>query len=140
MAKIKVLDVAQEVGMEEDKLLSKLKGMGVKIKEKKAEESQLEEGLAADERIIERDETMEVVEKRVKPTVIRRRVRTVEPKTPPPEAEPEPPVEPAAETMPETAAEMPVPEAEPEEVKAAAEEAVREVEPAGEEPGAEAER
>ncbi len=115
MAKIKVLDVAQEVGMEEDKLLSKLKGMGVKIKEKKAEESQLEEGLAADERIIERDETMEVVEKRVKPTVIRRRARTVEPKTPPPEAEPEPPVEPTAETMPETAAEMPVPEAEPEE-------------------------
>ena len=137
MAKIKVLDVAQEVGMEEDKLLSKLKGMGVKIKEKKAEESQLEEGLETGERIIERDETMEVVEKRVKPTVIRRRVRTVEPKTPPPEAEPEHPAERTAETMPEPAPETVVPEAEPEDMKAAAQEAVREVEPAGEEPVAE---
>ena len=138
MAKIKVLDVAQEVGMDEDKLLSKLKGMGVKIKEEKAEEAQLEEGLATDERIIDRDETSEVVEKRVKPTVIRRRVRTVEPKTPPPEAEPEAPVEPAAETMPEPTPEMPVPEAEPEDVKVAAtQEAVRGVEPADEEPVAE---
>ena len=80
MAKIKVLDVAREVGMEEDKLLSKLKGMGVKIKEKEDEETQSDEGLASDERVIERDEVKEVVEKRVKPTVIRRRVRALEPK------------------------------------------------------------
>ena len=88
MAKIKVLDVAQEVGMEEDKLLSKLKGMGVKIKEKKEEEAEGGEGLAPDEKVIERDEMREVVEKRVKPTVIRRRVRALEPKETKPETPP----------------------------------------------------
>ncbi len=88
MSKIKVLDLAQEVGMEEDKLLSKLKGMGVKVKEKKEEEAEGREGLAPDERVIERDEVSEVVEKRVKPTVIRRRVRTIEPKGVKPEAPP----------------------------------------------------
>ncbi len=88
MAKIKVLDVAQEVGMEEDKLLSKLKGMGVKIKDKKEEEAEGVEVLAPDEKVIERDETREVVEKRVKPTVIRRRARALEPKETEPETHP----------------------------------------------------
>ncbi len=107
MAKIKVLDLAQEVGMEEDKLLSKLKGMGVKVKEKKEEEAEGHEGLAADERVIERDEVSEVVEKRVKPTVIRRRVRTIAPKETEPEAPPageevqEPVVAGAEEGLPE---------------------------------------
>jgi hypothetical protein len=36
MAKIKVLDLAREVGMEDDKLLQKLKRMGVKVKDKKS--------------------------------------------------------------------------------------------------------
>jgi translation initiation factor IF-2 len=95
MAKIKVLDAAQEVGMEEDKLLSKLKGMGVKLKEKKDEEVPGDEVLAPGEKVIERDEMREVVEKRIKPTVIRRRARAIEPteltpETPPlSEAEPE---------------------------------------------------
>ncbi len=88
MSKIKVLDLAQEVGMEEKKLLSKLKGMGVKVKEKKEEEAEGQEGLAPDERVIERDEMSEIVEKRVKPTVIRRRVRTIPPKEAKPEAPP----------------------------------------------------
>jgi translation initiation factor IF-2 len=91
MAKIKVLDAAQEVGMEEDKLLSKLKGMGVKLKEKKEEEPDRDEGLAPDEKVIERDEMREVVEKRVKPTVIRRRARALEPKESPAEAPPSAP-------------------------------------------------
>ena len=34
MAKIKVLDLAREVGMEDEKLLLKLRRMGVKVKEK----------------------------------------------------------------------------------------------------------
>ena len=38
MTKIKVLDLAREVGMEDDKLLLKLKRMGVKVKDKKSEE------------------------------------------------------------------------------------------------------
>jgi translation initiation factor IF-2 len=88
MSKIKVLDLAQEVGMEDDKLLSKLKGMGVKVKEKTEEEAEGQEGLAPDERVIERDEMSEIVEKRVKPTVIRRRVRTLPPKETEPEAPP----------------------------------------------------
>jgi len=97
MAKVKFLDLAQEVGMEDDKLLLKLKRMGVKVKkptepEKKA--SPLEE------KIIERDSEKEVVEKRIKPTVIRRRTRPLEGKPqvveslPPPPPPVEPPVEP----------------------------------------------
>ncbi len=107
MSKIKVLDLAQEVGMEEDKLLSKLKGMGVKVKEKAAEEAEGQEGLAPDEKVIERDEMSEIVEKRVKPTVIRRRVRALppketEPETPPPvEGEQEPFTVEAEEARPE---------------------------------------
>ena len=38
MTKVKVLDLAREVGMEDDKLLMKLKRMGVKMKDKKVEE------------------------------------------------------------------------------------------------------
>ena len=119
MAKIKVLDVAQEVGMEEDKLLSKLKGLGVKIKEKKEEETQGEEGLAPDEKVIERDEMREVVEKRIKPTVIRRRARAVVSTEPAPEA-------------------LPSVEGEHEEVAVQPEETPRDLEKAGEEIAAEA--
>lgn len=93
MAKVKLLDLAKEVGMEDDKLLLKLKRMGVKVKkptepEKKA--SPLEE------KIIERDGEKEVVEKRIKPTVIRRRTRTLEgkPHVEEPLPPPPPPVEP----------------------------------------------
>ena len=97
MAKIRVLDLATEVGMEDDKLLRKLKRMGLKVKDKKVAEP--EKVLSpSDEKIIERDSAKEVVEKRVKPTVIRRRTRTLEPKAeipppPPPEIEiPAPPL------------------------------------------------
>jgi hypothetical protein len=38
MTKSKVLDLAREVGMEDDKLLLKLKRMGVKVKDKKGAE------------------------------------------------------------------------------------------------------
>jgi hypothetical protein len=37
MAKIKVLDLTRDVGMEDDKLLLKLRRMGVKVKHKKGE-------------------------------------------------------------------------------------------------------
>ena len=87
MAKIKVLDLAREVGMEDEKLLLKLKRMGVKVRDKKPAEPEKTVS-PSDEKIIERDSEKEIVEKRVKPTVIRRRVRTleikVEPATPPP--------------------------------------------------------
>jgi translation initiation factor IF-2 len=86
MAKIKVLDLAREVGMEDDKLLLKLRRMGVKVKDKKPVEP--EKISLSDEKIIERDSEKEIVEKRVKPTVIRRRTRSlelkVEPLPPPP--------------------------------------------------------
>ncbi len=77
MAKSKVLDLAREVGMEDDKLLLKLKRMGVKVRDKKAAEPE-KKASSSDERIIERDSEREIVEKRVKPTVIRRRARTLE--------------------------------------------------------------
>ncbi len=85
MTKSKVLDLAREVGMEDDKLLMKLKRMGVKVKDKKLAEPEKKVSLS-DEKIIERDSEKEIVEKRVKPTVIRRRARTLEVKveTPPP--------------------------------------------------------
>ena len=85
MSKIKVLDLARDVGMEDDKLLLKLKRMGVKVKDKKAEEPE-KTASTSDEKIIERDADKEVIEKRVKPTVIRRRTRSLETKA---EAQPE---------------------------------------------------
>lgn len=85
MTKSKVLDLAREVGMEDDKLLLKLKRMGVKVKDKKLAEPDKKVPLS-EEKIIERDSEKEIIEKRVKPTVIRRRARKLEVKveTPPP--------------------------------------------------------
>jgi len=77
MTKSKVLDLAREVGMEDDKLLQKLKRMGVKMKDKKTAEPE-KKASSSDEKIIERNSEKEIVEKRVKPTVIRRRARTLE--------------------------------------------------------------
>ena len=76
MAKVKVLDLAAEVGMEDDKLLLKLRRMGMKVKDKKPMEP--EKVSLSDEKVIERDSEKEVIEKRVKPTVIRRRTRSLE--------------------------------------------------------------
>jgi translation initiation factor IF-2 len=89
MTKIKVLDLAREVGMEDEKLLLKLRRMGVKVKDKKVAETE-KPPAQADEKIIGRDAEKEIVEKRVKPTVIRRRTRSLETK---PELPPPPPVE-----------------------------------------------
>ena len=91
MTKIKVLDLAREVGMEDDKLLQKLKRMGVKVKDKKEEEPE-KTASSSDEKIIERDAQREVVEKRIKPTVIRRRTRTLEAKEAAPVSSLAPPV------------------------------------------------
>jgi translation initiation factor IF-2 len=92
MTKSKVLDLAREVGMEDDKLLLKLKRMGVKVRDKKATEPEKKVS-SSDEKIIKTDSEKEIVEKRVKPTVIRRRARTLEVKVeaaPPPTAVVEP--------------------------------------------------
>jgi len=92
MTKSKVLDLAREVGMGDDKLLLKLKRMGVKVRDKKVPEPEKKVS-SSDEKIIERDSEKEIVEKRVKPTVIRRRARTLEVKVeavPPPAAIVEP--------------------------------------------------
>jgi len=110
MAKIKVLDLAREVGMEDDKLVLKLKRMGVKVKDKKSEEP--EKAIStSDEKVIERDAKKEVVEKRVKPTVIRRRTRNLEVKAeaPPQEGPPEVELAPPLQT-PVVPAEALVPE------------------------------
>jgi translation initiation factor IF-2 len=82
MTKIKVLDLAREVGVEDDRLLLKLKRMGVKVKDKKSPEP--EKTSPSGEKIIERDSAKEIVEKRVNPTVIRRRTRSLELKVEPP--------------------------------------------------------
>ena len=93
MTKVKVLDLARDVGMEDDKLLLKLKRMGVKVKDKKSEEPEKMKS-PSDERVIEKDSEKEVIEKRVKPTVIRRRTHHLEQKVEaPPQAEIPPPVE-----------------------------------------------
>jgi len=83
MGKVKVLDLAREVGMEDDKLLQKLKRMGLKVKDKKPLEPEKTVS-PSDEKVIERDAEKEIVEKRVKPTVIRRRARSLEVKVEPP--------------------------------------------------------
>ncbi len=82
MTKVKVLDLAREVGMEDDKLLLKLRRMGVKVKDKKPVEPE-KTASPLDEKIIERDSEKEIVEKRVRPTVIRRRTRSLEAKVEP---------------------------------------------------------
>jgi translation initiation factor IF-2 len=51
--------------------------MGVKVKDKKTQEPDKKVS-PSDEKIIERDSEKEIVEKRVKPTVIRRRTRSLE--------------------------------------------------------------
>ncbi len=76
MSKSKVLDLAREVGIEN---VMKLKGMG-KGKDKKPAEAE-KAAATSDEKIIERDSEKEIIEKRVKPTVIRRRTRNLEGKT-----------------------------------------------------------
>jgi translation initiation factor IF-2 len=91
MAKIKVLDLAREVGMEDEKLLLKLRRMGVKVKDKKPAEAEKAVSPAG-EKIIEKDAEKEIIEKRVKPTVIRRRTHHLE--------KPEPPVPPPMEAVP----------------------------------------
>src|SRR4030042_6186726 len=99
MAKIKVLDLAREVGIEDDKLLQKLKRVGRKVKDTKPAEPE-KIASTTDEKIIERDADKEVVEKRVKPTIIRRRTRSLEvpveaaptPSTSPEGTPPAPPV------------------------------------------------
>ncbi len=102
MAKIKVLDLAREVGMEDDKLVLKLKRMGVKVKEKKAEEPEKAISAPSDEKVIETDSGKEIVEKRIKPTVIRRRARIVEAPLSPAPAPLPPPVMLAPEPVPQT--------------------------------------
>ncbi len=103
MSKVKVLDLAGQVGAGDDNLILKLKKMGVKVKEKKTETTPKPPS-TTDEKIIGRDAEKEVVEKRVKPTVIRRRTRSIEPPAPPPPppvfVEPEPIVQ-KAEAQPE---------------------------------------
>jgi translation initiation factor IF-2 len=75
MAKIRVLDVAQEES-EKEKLLAKLKKMGVKVKDEEMAEQGTPWG--ATERVIRDEEGAEFIEKRVKPTVIRRRAKVLE--------------------------------------------------------------
>jgi translation initiation factor IF-2 len=75
MAKIRVLDVAQEE-LEKEKLLARLKKMGVKVKDEEMAEQGTPWG--ATERIIKDEEGDEFIEKRIKPTVIRRRAKAIE--------------------------------------------------------------
>lgn len=75
MAKIRVLDVAQGE-LEKEKLLAKLKKMGVKVKDEETAEQGTPWG--AMERVVRDEEGAEFIEKRVKPTVIRRRAKAVE--------------------------------------------------------------
>ncbi len=101
MGKVKVLDLANEVGVGDDKLLQKLKRMGLKVKDKKPEPTEKIASLS-DEKVIEKDAEKEVIEKRVKPTVIRRRTISLEVQPPPP---PPPSPQPAPE-----APEVPLPQ------------------------------
>src|SRR4030042_316709 len=71
MTKSKVLDLAREVGMEDDKLLLKLKRMGVKVRDKKATEPEKKVS-SSDEKIIKTDSEKEIIEKRARPRGIGR--------------------------------------------------------------------
>lgn len=128
MAKVRVYELARELNMESKALVEKLIAGGIAIKNYM---STLDESEAARARDIATGTVSEVVEeKRIKPTVIRRRRKKVrvqpeEPSTPPAEEE-EAAKEPAAEAQVEAeGAAMPEPEAEEE--KKAEEEAEHEL-------------
>jgi hypothetical protein len=70
MAKIKILEFTSELVGEDDKLLQTLKRMGVKVKNRKSEESKKTAG-TSDEKIIKRDAEKEVVEEWVKPKLVK---------------------------------------------------------------------
>lgn len=66
MVKIKVLELTSDLLGEDDKLIQKLKQLGVKVRNRKSEELEKTTG-RSDEKIIKRDAEKKVVEKRVEP-------------------------------------------------------------------------
>ena len=74
MAKVKITTLTDKIS--DDEILTRLKGLGVKIKDKAKEEPTLAK--KDDEKLTSSGETM--VEKRVASTIIRRRVKPPQPK------------------------------------------------------------
>lgn len=98
MSKTRVYALAKELGIESKELLARLEKMGIPVK---SPSSTLEEAdVARVQREFLSQEPHEVVEKRIKSTVIRRRnIRLPEEQQPPPVPEPEPlPVAPREKT------------------------------------------
>jgi translation initiation factor IF-2 len=114
MAKVRVYELAKELNLESKELVEKLKGGGLSIKNYM---STLDEEAVAKARDIVSGVVSEVIEeKRIRPTVIRRRKKTVA-------VEPE-----KAEVGPEEEAEQPEEETKPEEVVEAGKRVAKRVE------------
>ena len=103
MAKVRVYELARELELDSKELVAKLKAGGMSIKNYM---STLDEEAVVQARDVVRGVVSEVVEeKRIKPTVIRRRKKKV--KVEPVKVEPEPEAEPpAVEAEPEKGAEV----------------------------------
>ena len=123
MAKVRVYELAKELDMESKKLVEKLKAGGMKVKNYM---STLDEQAVVRAKEIVSGAVSEVVEeKRIKPTVIRRRRKVIRVEQKPPETVPE--EETGPEPTPET--EQAPPEAVSEEKPDVAEEPPEEVLP-----------
>ncbi len=96
MAKIRVYQLAKEIGLSNADLVEKLKSLGFDIKNHMSTLSESETEQIRSE--VSQKEEIKIDEVRIKPNIIRRRKKVVEQKAPPPE-EPPPEIEPiAAET------------------------------------------
>lgn len=121
---VRVYELAKELGMKNSKdLIVELEKLGITVKGHMS--SVMEEDIASIKSRLSATETREVIEKRIKSTVIRRRVRRVKPEVKPIEAKLEetafpkadkPLPEPKREEVPSVEKEKPSPLAVPEEV------------------------
>ena len=77
MAKSKVLEITNELLGEDDKLIQKLKQLGVKVKDRKSQEPEKTTGMS-DEKIIKREAEKEVVERRLEPKPIKKELKLLQ--------------------------------------------------------------
>jgi translation initiation factor IF-2 len=106
MAKVRVYELARELDMDSKILVEKLNAGGMDVKNYM---STLDESSIAKAREIVKGAVSEVVvEKRIKPTVIRRRKKVVAAEPPPPTAQAEAEAGPESEKAPEVVEEQPV--------------------------------
>ncbi|MEM9195372.1 MAG: translation initiation factor IF-2 N-terminal domain-containing protein, partial [Myxococcota bacterium] len=105
MSKVRVYEVARDVGLANRELVQKIASLGIPVRNHMSALDPAEVDRV--KRALDKERQENVVEERIRPTVVRRRVTKKEPKKPVVEAtpapRPAPPREPVPRTAPETA-------------------------------------